>query len=614
MHLFRRIIVFLMACLTPALALAADPLPRSILVLDQSDVRGPFYYEIFSGLRTTVNASTGAPVTIYAESLDLSRFTGPIYEESLRQHFRAKYLDKPIGVVVAIGSASLEYVLRWRSALWSDVPVVFAMVDEPTVARLNPPRDVTGSIMKLRLADMMTSARAVVPDLKRIAFVGDAWDSQTAYRHWKDEIPVAAVGVEVIDLTGLTMQELRTRVATLPEHAAILYSAIYSDGGGKFYPPADALALVAETANRPIVIAAETFLGRGGIGGFVMIPSLIGDSAARLAMRILDGESAASIPAAAGNIVRPIFDWRQMQRWGVSASSLPPDSEIRFRDPTAWEQYRWQIVTIAVVLLLQAALIIGLLYEHRRRQKAEIEARQRMFELAHMNRHATAGELSASIAHELNQPLGAILNNTETAAVILNSPSPNLEEIKAIVNEIKRDDERASEVILRLRRLLNKTAFEAQDIDLNDTVREVFALLSVQAAARNVTLNSKLLPQVLRVSGDRIQLQQVILNLVVNGIESMVGATNGQREIISRTALLDDSSAEVSITDFGPGIPLGKVRQVFEPFFTTKEQGMGMGLSIARTIVEAHGGRIWAENQSGGGAIFRVSLPLAKTH
>jgi signal transduction histidine kinase len=610
MRRFEFVISFLIACLSPISLLAGEARPRSMLVLDQSDVRGPFYYEVFSALRSIVAAEAGAPVTIYAESLDLSRFSGPAYEASLRQHLQVKFRDKPIGLVVAVGSASLEYVLRWRRTVWPDAPVVFAMVDEPAVARLKPPPDVTGLVVKLRLSDMITAAHAVVPELRGVAFVGDPWRNQTVYRHWADDIPAATAGMDVIDLTGLPMEDLRKRTSALPNHTAILYSAIYSDGKGTFYPPEDALALVAETANRPIVVSAETLIGTGAIGGFVMRPALIGQTAARLALRILNGESTASIPVGPGDVVRPMFDWRQMQRWGVRSSRLPAGSAILFREPTLWDQYRWQILTVATVLLLQTALIARLVREHRRRNVAEVQARQRMAELAHMNRRATAGEMSASLAHELNQPLGAILSNAEAAEILLNSPSPKLAEIKEILGDIRRDDERASDVIRRLRSLLKKTAFAPQQIDINETVDEVFDFLSVQASARKVTITRGLSSHSLRVKGDRIHLQQVLINLIVNAFDAMASVPTAQRRITGRTIRVN-GCAEVSIADSGSGIPSDRLAQVFEPFFTTKEQGMGMGLSIARTIVEAHGGRIWAENQvSGGGAVFHLSLPL----
>ena len=174
-----------------------------------------------------------------------------------------------------------------------------------------------------------------------------------------------------------------------------------------------------------------------------------------------------------------------------------------------------------------------------------------MAELAHMNRQATAGHLSASIAHELNQPLGAILNNVEAAALMIKSPSPNLQELETILDDIKRDDERASKVIMRLRRLLTRGAFDPQEVDLSKVVRDVVRIASAQAAVRDVKLNSNLAEQPLRVNGDKIQLQQVILNLIVNGIDAIAETPNGVREIVCRS-WASDAQALVSIGDTGP--------------------------------------------------------------
>jgi signal transduction histidine kinase len=504
----RCLLVCVVASLSPVNLTAQEARPRSILVVDDANAKAPFYYELFSRLRAIVNAETGSPVSLYTESLDLTRFGSADYERSLQQPFEVKYGDRPIGVVVAVGSGALDYVLRWRPVLWPNVPVAFAMVDEPTAARLNPPPDVTGYLMKLRFADAMTAARAVVPYLKAVALVGDPLENQTIYRHWKDEIPAATEGVEIIDLTGLKMREVRERVATLPERTAILYTGIYSDGEGTSYVPAIALSLVAQTANRPIVVTSENEVGLGGIGGFVITPALVGESVAGLAMRIIDGESAATIPVSVANIVRPIFDWRQLKHWNVSEAALPAGSEIRFREPSLWEQHRSEVVAAGTLILLQTALIAGLLHEYRRRRRAEIETRQRMEELAHMNRYATAGEMSASIAHELTQPLSAILVNAEAGTMMINSASPDLHEIEEILAAVKRDDEYASEVLQRLRGFVKKNPFQPQEIDLSKIVPEMFDFMQVQASARGVTLDWTPPPKALHVRGDRIQLSR----------------------------------------------------------------------------------------------------------
>ena len=603
----------LMLCLglllSPIDLQAQETRVRSILVLDQSEPRGPFYFQIFSAIRSEINADTHGHTSLYAENLDLSRFNGKDYEESLKRHLKEKYRNKGIGVIVTVGAATLDLVLRWRTELWPGTPVVFSVVDEMDFKRLNPPSDVTGGIATVPLASSIAAARAVVPDLNSIVFVGDTWGRQVVYQNWKLEMPDATRGLNVIDLTGSTMAETRKQVEALPKSSAIIYSAMYSDGQGTFYPPATAIGLIAEKANRPIVVAAETFLAPGGFGGFVLVPGLIGVNAAKTALRILNGESPSNIPVTVADAVKPIFNWRQMERWDVSESDLPSGSEIRFREPGIWNAYFWQAIALASAILAQAFLIAFLLYERKKRNNAEVQARSRLTELAHANRQATAGELSSTMAHELNQPLGSILTNTETAESILQSPSPDLNELKEILADIRLADLRAAEVINRMRSFLKRTPFELTDIDLNETVRGVFDFLSVQAAARNVALYLKPSSEPLKIKGDPVQLQQVVLNLIVNSMDAMSTIPFGRTVIVR--AQNGGSSATISVSDSGPGIPPEKLNEVFDPFFSTKKQGMGIGLSIARTIVQAHKGHIWAENQTEGGAVFHLKLPLA---
>ena len=282
-----------------------------------------------------------------------------------------------------------------------------------------------------------------------------------------------------------------------------------------------------------------------------------------------------------------------------------------------WQRYSWQIALVTAVILVQAVFISVLLREHRRRQFAEVQSRQRMAELAHVNRFSTAGELTASIAHEINQPLGSIMTNAETAQAILKSQTPDIAELpiivelKDILNDILEDDRRATEVIRRMRSLLKKAPFELKRLDLNDIVRDTVEFLSSLAVGRKVELVSRIALETLPILADRIQLQQVILNLVVNGIDAMRDTSSENRILSIRTSRIDNY-AQLSVSDRGPGVAEEQLNEIFQPFYTSKAEGMGMGLSIARTIIEAHNGQIWAKNRDHGGASFKVKLPLVQ--
>jgi signal transduction histidine kinase len=416
---------------------------------------------------------------------------------------------------------------------------------------------------------------------------------------WYDELPFA---------------DILKDAATLPPRNVILWHLMNVDAAGVSHEENESLNALASVASAPIFSYDGSFFEGALVGGPMFSVTESSAVTANVANRILSGERAGDIKTQPVEFAAPRFDWRQMQRWGISERSLPPGSIIDFRSPSLWQVYRAQIALVAAIILLQGGLISGLLWERKRRYRAEADARQRMAELAHVNRFSTAGELTASIAHEINQPLGAILTNAETADTILKSQSPDIAalpvivELRDIVKDILHDDQRAGEIIRRMRSLLKKAPFEVRNIDLNDVVRETVEFVSSIAVGRKVELVSVITPNVLRILGDRIQLQQVILNLVVNGIDAMKDTLSENRVIRIRT-LSVGKFAELSVSDCGPGIPEDKIKEVFEPFFTSKAEGMGMGLSIARTIVEVHNGRIWAENEPGG-ASFRIRLPL----
>lgn len=611
MHFVYSLFLLLLVGLYPHVAPAAEPRPRSVLLLDQSEPNAPFGLQFRAALRASLYQDQEDPITIYSEVMDIARFGGAGYDAALREYFREKYKDKKIGVIVAHGSAALELLLRLRNDLWPEVPVVFALVDELRLAKLKLPPDITGRTVRLKFEHVVQMAQTMVPGLKRIALVGDKLEGQPFFGHFAQEIPAFRDRFEFINLTGLPLEEVRKRVADLPDHTAIYYSAIYRSDNGRIYISRDALPYVAENANRPIVSSSEPHLGFGSAGGMMGMPIPTGEEAGKLALRILAGERAQDIPIAPGQNVKPLFDWRQLKRWNVRESLLPPGAEIRFRTYTVWERYRWQILGILAVLVFQAGLIAVLLFERHRRMRAEQQSRSRLVEMAQMDRALTLGVMSTSIAHELNQPLGAILNNAEAAEILLKQTPPDLDQIRDILFDIRKDDERAGAIIGHLRGFLKRGDLQLSNVELNDVVSDVLNIVEPEAVRRGVTVNVQTGASPAEVKGDRVLLQQVLLNLALNGMDAMQKTANVRRLKFS-TALVGESRVEVSVSDTGSGIPEASLKGIFNSFVTTKQQGTGLGLSIARTIVENFGGRIWAENRQGGGAVFRFELPLTR--
>ena len=243
---------------------------------------------------------------------------------------------------------------------------------------------------------------------------------------------------------------------------------------------------------------------------------------------------------------------------------------------------------------------------------AELETQRLHQELSHVARVTMMGELTSSLAHELNQPLTAILSNAQAAQRLLGDGEPDLEELREILADIVADDDRAGEIIQRLRTLLRKGELEFRDLNVNELVRDVARLVRSDAIIKNVSVTLDLAPDLPRVRADRVQLQQVILNLMLNAVDALMSRPATNRKLLIRTGAGTEGTVNVAVRDSGPGIPPDKLEWVFEPFFTTKTDGMGMGLAIARSILHSHGGRLWAENAPGGGATFTLALPATR--
>lgn len=241
----------------------------------------------------------------------------------------------------------------------------------------------------------------------------------------------------------------------------------------------------------------------------------------------------------------------------------------------------------------------------------EILHNQRV-QLAHITRVASLGELSTAVAHELGQPLTAILSNAQAAQRFLDKEDPDVDEIREILKDIITEDKRAGSVIKSIRHLIKRESCQFERLDINKVVNEALALLSTELAIRDVKLSTQLAAGLPALPGDTVQLQQVIINLVMNASHALQAMDSGERRIIIATKCQDKRMIEITVTDSGPGIDEDMLDQIFQPFISTRKEGLGMGLAINRTIVEAHRGRLWAENRPDQGAVFRITLPVTQ--
>jgi signal transduction histidine kinase len=306
------------------------------------------------------------------------------------------------------------------------------------------------------------------------------------------------------------------------------------------------------------------------------------------------------------------FDWRELQRLGISESIAPSSSTLLFREPSPWEPYRWRIVLALAALVLQTGLIAGLYYEDRRRKTAEDNAHLLAAELEQSNRFATAGELTASIAHEVRQPLTSIVVAAEASLNWLGNEVPDLDEVRSSLRNIVKEGHRVDAVVRNMVAMFRHQSSERVSVDINSLIDDVLMLAGRKIQASNIRVQTEYAEKPI-VFGNPVQLQQMLMNLVVNAIQAMNEHVDRGKVLRLRTETTSfPGHASIIVQDTGPGIGAEHVVHIFKPFFSTKSGGMGLGLAICKSIVDAHGGTLTVATADKGGTVFKILLPLDK--
>jgi signal transduction histidine kinase len=608
------LIIGVVALILNSWSVNAEEAPHRILLLYPYDNATPFTEEAGSAIKRRLIEQSPSKIDVYTDFLDLSRFSSETDELRSARYLAEKYAHTPFDVIMPLGTEAERFAVRYRDIFAPKVPVVFCCVTPGLAAAPDRPKDVTGNYGEFDAGKTIALAQRLQPKAKDLIIISGSseidgrWlaELRKQVRPYEDHFKTEY-------WTGFKYETLLERVAHLPPEAIIIFVTVYADGTGRSFVPAQVVEALAGVASAPMYGPSDTYLGRGVVGGYMDSFGLMGAGAADIALQILAGKDPGAINPRLSQNRKFQVDFRQLLRWKLSERNLPEDTVLSFKQPTLWEEHRDLVLATIFVVLLQTILITALLAQILRRRRAEATSRMALSDLARVTRLTTLGEMTASIAHEINQPLGAIVTNGEAALRWLANVTPDLDEARAALSRIVSNGYRASQVISRIRAMLKKDADTRTLLDFNDLVGEVLVFVRGEIADHKIVLRTALNENLPKVTGDRIQLQQVVLNLLLNGIDSMASISDRERLLKLRSEQDGSSTVVLTVEDAGKGIDTDIKDRIFEAFFTTKAHGMGMGLSICRSIIASHGGRLLASAGRPHGAVFQVELPVHRS-
>jgi signal transduction histidine kinase len=592
--------------------------PRRVLMVHAFGHAYSPWSDMAGSFRAELIKRSPEPIDLYEVSLDTARIQDPEDEGPFVEYIRAILLGRKLDLIVPVGAPAAFFMQRYRQRLFPTTPMLIVGADVRRIPSTTLTEKDAAVLLDLDLPAYLKNILHLRPETTDIAV---AVGNSPVERFWTSELhrdfQPFADRVNITWFNDLTLGEMLKRAATMPPQSVIFWFLLSEDAAGVPYSEDRALEAMRQVAVVPIFGMGDYQLGRGIVGGPLMQTSVLGREAAEAGLRILGGEMGGGITPPLVGFGAPVYDWRELQRWKIEEALLPPGSIVQFRQPTVWHQYRSQIIGALAIGLFQAALIAGLLFERQARKreaeqagKARMETGRYRENLAHLVRVHTVGEMSTAIAHEVNQPLVAIKNYALAARRRL-AGVMDAAKVEELLDKIEAQASRAGNVLQSLRAMVKKHDPETTEIEVGELVADAVKLVEMEIRNVNIRVESAISPDLPRVFGDGIQIQQVVLNLTRNAIEAIEEAGIANSVIKVGVVATAENEIAVSVADCGPGISPEDAEHIFDPFYSTKGGGLGVGLSISRAIVEAHGGRLSLAPNKGGGCVFQFTLPVA---
>lgn len=574
------------------------------------------YQMILNNFKNVFIEEYAKPYKLFIEYLDVGKFPDLSYQEYLFDRFNEKYKGADLDLLIVIGPRIIPIIKNYASENLKILPTIsmdFNYASE-NYDLYSLHSNTTKILATIDAKKNLNLAFSLFPDYSTIYIVSGA----TAMDNFLNKVTMDAArelhgSKKIVNLANVSMETMLDSVSQIPEKSIVVVTTFTSDANNVNYSTPEAIRLISKKTSAPIFVLLDTPFEEGAFGGYLTSMKIAGKEAGRAAIKILDGQKPNSIIIDPNDLNQYMFDWRELKKRGLEDSKfIPAGSILLHREYDFIGTNKWLISGALLFILLQTLLIVNLARLNRKQKvttKRLVESENRYRELVREDRILRMGELTASLSHELNQPLTAIRNSAQAGIRIMKNNNLDLALINEILQNIVDDDKRAAEVLSSIRQLMKLEKREKQKIDITVKIKQVVDIFKSEARKLNIKLQLNLDENPVWVWGDRTQIQQVVLNFIFNAAhsEQESGSTKNIIEIIETC---DEQNVTISVRDYGKGIDESIRNNLFKPFVTTREKGSGIGLAISKTIIDEHGGKIWAENNPDGGATFSFQLNL----
>jgi len=616
----RAILFMMLVLLAPGKSVSQDKV-KNVAIFFSYGPNLPAFEKILTGLTSTIGGNTNEHVNLMIEYLDMNRAVNDDYSKFIINLYNHKLDEITVDLLITVGPGINQAILKYGGSRLRSLKMINVDLDLPQRTTFHDlgVNDGKEILLKFKPDKTLSHAFDLFPDNHDVFVISGVSRLDSIYssmvRRSKDKFEPTH---HFRFISGLTLDSTIRFVRTIPPKGIVLVPSYFQDAANVSFSTPEVMEMISKNSPAPVFLSITDagFIARGGgIGGYLFSYVNLGEQMGRIAHQALTGKEMKYLTVDENSFYEHIYDWNELKRWHLTNSKwIPPNSLIYNRNFSLLDLYKWWILGILAFILSQTFLILYLIRLNKRQKiitKKMQETESMYRELVHTDRVSKMSILTASLSHELFQPLAAIKLTALAGKQFVQADRLDKNRASEMFDNILEDETRATKLIRSVKSLMKAETADKENINLNALIDDTINLIQAEAKKRGIKISVLLEDYPVHVLGDKIQLQQVLMNFIRNAVTAM--DKNNQRDKMLEIVLrVIDGNAKLSVRDSGPGLDPALKEKLFKPFVSTKEEGFGIGLTLCKSLIEKHNGKIWGENIPGGGAIFSFSLPVIK--